>query len=94
MSYGLRVWDQSGNITLDTTDRTARFYGQYTIPGIANGSSYTLSIPGFSIGSWFAVAYHPYNVYITYASGSINVNRSANAGTKTTNSFVMLVFKT
>lgn len=29
MSYGLKVWDSSGNVTLDSTDQTFRYLGSY-----------------------------------------------------------------
>lgn len=52
MSYGLRVRDANGNITLDITDRLTRFGGQFDT-GTSNGS---LSIPMLSGGDpWIHV---------------------------------------
>lgn len=51
MSYGLRVWNGSGGLTLDTTTFTYQIMGQWTIDFSsstpANPGSVTLSIPGF-----------------------------------------------
>ena len=44
MSYGLRIWNSSGGLELDITDRITRFFAtySYSIPGFG---SVTVSIP-------------------------------------------------
>ena len=92
MSYGLRVWDASGALKLEITDRTARFVGAYTIPGIAVNGSYTLNISGFTVGSWFFSANHPYNVYLVPGSGQITFYHT-NLGSSASISFTVVFFK-
>ena len=55
MSYGLQVFDSSGNIILDTTDNTGKLLGTQTLvagtsgsvtnSAFANGTAYYLAIP-------------------------------------------------
>lgn len=45
MPSGLQVWDENGNITLDVTDRVARFIGQIDVPVNQSGSIY---VPEFA----------------------------------------------
>ena len=92
MSYGLKVWNSSGVLTLDVSDRTARFVGSYTIPSIAINGSYTLNISGFAVGTWFFSANHPYNVYLIPGSGKITLYHT-NLGNASSNSFTVVVFK-
>lgn len=49
MAYGLRVWDASGNLTLDTSTRLGRVLGYVEVT--TDGS---LTVPGFSTGTAFA----------------------------------------
>lgn len=52
MAYGLQVFDSSGNITLDTSDRLMRPVAQYVGTCPAN-SSVNLSVPGIvNDGTW------------------------------------------
>ncbi len=52
MSYGARVWDESGNLTMDTTTFTYQVLWQgvldFSAAGGATRTTYTLSIPGFN----------------------------------------------
>lgn len=51
MGQGLRVWDQYGNITLDTDDRTSRILGTIYVNWIDDR---TIQVPEFSQGTpWF-----------------------------------------
>ena len=53
MSYGLRIWNSSGGLELDITDRITRFFAAYSYSIPAFGSV-TVSIPGYSTdGTWF-----------------------------------------
>jgi hypothetical protein len=52
MTAGLQVWDESGNLVVDITDRLAKMLGTiYT--GAVSGSA---SVPGLSSGTPFYVA--------------------------------------
>ncbi|WP_433739006.1 hypothetical protein [Pseudomonas putida] len=48
MSYGARVWDENGNLTMDTTTFTYQVLWQGVIDFSGATPSYTLSIPGFN----------------------------------------------
>ena len=53
MSYGLRIWNSSGGLELDITDRITRFFASYSY-SIPRFGSVTVSIPGYSTdGTWF-----------------------------------------
>jgi len=52
MAYGLNVWDASGNVRLDTTDREVRFVALYT-GTTAGNSTTTITVSGMSNdGTW------------------------------------------
>lgn len=56
MSYGLRVWDASGNITVDVTDRLTRFFAVYSVSFTTTSSEPDkyIYINGISNdGTWF-----------------------------------------
>ena len=48
MSYGARVWDENGNLTMDTTTFTYQVIWQGVIDFSGSVPSYTLSIAGFN----------------------------------------------
>ena len=48
MSYGARVWDENGNLTMDTTTFTYQVIWQGVIDFSGVAPDYTLSIPGFN----------------------------------------------
>lgn len=58
MSYGLRVWDASGNLTLDVTDRITRVISTHSLnPGMFTSSGLVrtgkVSVPGaVDDGTW------------------------------------------
>lgn len=60
MSYGLRVWNASGSLRLDTTDFIGRLIqtGQvYIYPYSAQSKTVNVSVPGMSNdGTWFVSA--------------------------------------
>jgi len=52
MAYGLRVWDSSGNVRVDTTDRQMRFVALYTGSTSGNATT-TITVTGMSNdGTW------------------------------------------
>ena len=48
MAYGLRVWNASGQLTLDISDSLTRLLGSVTVSGTG-----VLNVPGFSTGRPF-----------------------------------------
>jgi hypothetical protein len=92
MSYGMRVWDASGNITLDVTDRITRFVTSITPGTIAANSTVSYSVPGIvDDGTWFLIVVNTWRpssnaisvfIVMTITSGFINAqNRSTTAWT-------------
>lgn len=56
MSYGLRVWDSSGALTLDVTNRITRIISSHAF-SIGANSMQTISVPGITTdGTWVAYA--------------------------------------
>lgn len=54
MAYGIKVWDSSGNVTLDVTDRLTREYGTGSVSWIEFQETNTITIPGITNdGTWF-----------------------------------------
>lgn len=54
MAYGIKVWDSSGNVTLDVTDRLTREYGTGSVYWEAFQVNNTITIPGITNdGTWF-----------------------------------------
>ena len=52
MAYGLQIFNSSGQIRLDTTDRTVRMYASYT-GTLTIGNIITISVPGMTDdGTW------------------------------------------
>lgn len=53
MATGIRIWDASGNLTVDTTDRLTRILGYTTLAASGSG---TVTDDGFLTGSPFYIA--------------------------------------
>lgn len=53
MSYGLRIWDASGALQVEVTDRIPRYEAAYSVPNISAGSTYTVNHPGFNISTHY-----------------------------------------
>jgi len=93
MSYGLRVWDASGNLTLDVSDRVATYVGAYVIPSLsALGSTYTLTHPSYPIGEYFFSTNCPRTVELTVLSGSMLFRKWA-GGSNPTGNFYVFFYK-
>ena len=67
MSYGLRVWNANGVLTLDITDRITRYISTHPfsmrIPVDQWNDNYSLNVPVSGIatdGSWFVVGDYEY----------------------------------
>lgn len=64
MSFGLKVWDENGVVTLDQLDRMGRYYATVTVPAIGGNSGVTVSVPGLTTSGFsYFLTYHP-TVYI------------------------------
>lgn len=71
MSYGLRVWDASGNLRLDISDRITRFWGEYTISFTTTSaeSPKYISVPDMTTdGTWFVLSSS--NNVVCYVEGA------------------------
>jgi len=74
MSQGLRVWNASGVLQLDITNRITRIHGTYSY-SIAAGSNTTISVPGISTdGTW--IAYAPF-VACLISAGSVQITNNS-----------------
>jgi hypothetical protein len=63
MSFGLKIWDESGNVTLDETSFTMRVVYSAVVKG-SNAKTYqTISVPGLTPtnGTAFVVPIGNYN---------------------------------
>ena len=56
MSYGLRVWDASGNLTLDVTDRLTRLVTSVTVSFTTSSNEADKYISITLIGDQFHIA--------------------------------------
>jgi hypothetical protein len=54
MSYGFKAYDESGNISIDITDRLTRLYGTYSVSAPTAYSIGTYNISGISPATHFA----------------------------------------
>lgn len=54
MTQGLRVWNASGNLMLDVTDRISRYVGNFPFTIPANQRTVFIPIAGVEASSWFA----------------------------------------
>ncbi|ROO33374.1 hypothetical protein SAMN05428955_3467 [Pseudomonas sp. 7SR1] len=64
MSYGLKIWDESGNVTLDETSFTMRVVYSGIVTGSHAATFQTISVPGLtpSNGAAFVVPVGNYSV--------------------------------
>ena len=52
MAYGLQIWDSSGNVRLDTSDRECRYVGFFT-GSVSSSSSVAVTVSGMATdGTW------------------------------------------
>lgn len=82
MAHGLQVFDSTGNITLDSSDRITRLLATYT--GIfyynSGDNSLTISVPGFfkNNETYLLVTVGNFGVHITcLASESVTISYSS-----------------
>lgn len=94
MPYGVRIWDGSSNLILDTTDRITRFVTSITPGTIAPTTTVTYSVPGIvDDGTWFLVVLNTWrpsdsaqysDIHMTIIPDNISV-RNINGTTAWTN---------
>jgi hypothetical protein len=92
MSYGLRIWDASGSIILNITDRLTRQIAVFTYIFPANSTGDLLfSVPGMTNdGTWFATT-NEFNVRVLIESNSVRVQHLYKLSAVPT--CVLMVFK-
>jgi hypothetical protein len=88
MSYGLRVWNSSGVVTLDIQNRITRFISQYNLV-VGGGATVTVSVPGMVNDGTWALYYFNSAASCTIQSGSFSCFNSQT----TTNTLFVLVFR-
>lgn len=89
MSYGLQVWNSSGQLILDVSDRLSRFIQSVTVT-LAKGASTTVPVAGYTTdGTWFvyATAYH-YLTIVEVNNGIYIKNSSPTTLTITTTLYI------
>jgi hypothetical protein len=70
MAYGLKVYDASSNIRLDTTDREFRYVAFYT-GSVAASASTTVSVSGLTNdGTWGLNETQGSNLYLDLSIGT------------------------
>lgn len=92
MAYGLKIYDASGNIRLDTTDRECRFVGLYT-GSVAASSTSNISVTGMSNdGTWGIneLSYSNFYLSIAFTSSGFSVT---NSNTFNAYSYIVQVFR-
>jgi len=82
-SYGLQLFDASGNIKFDTTDRNGFLLERLDVPSLtANGGQYSKTynvsiLAGIPVGSgWFFNGVIPYNITITQSGNTITITNN------------------
>lgn len=77
MSYGLQVWNSSGQLILDVSDRLSRFIQSVTVT-LAPGASITVPITGYTTdGTWFVYATSYIYVTIVEVNNGIYLKNSS-----------------
>tara|TARA_R110000787_G_scaffold104873_1_gene212246 strand:- start:479 stop:760 length:282 start_codon:yes stop_codon:yes gene_type:complete len=85
MAYGLNVWDASGNVRLDTSDREFRYVAFYT-GSVSASSSTNVSVSGLTNdGTWGLNETQGSNLFLELSIGTnqftVTNTNSFNSGT-------------
>ena len=82
MAYGLKIWNASGQVRMDTTDRTVKYYTIYS--GTGPNNNFDVTVPGFdSTEQWTAVDYqNREGATMTYGLGKITLTGYSGAAYK------------
>jgi|TARA_R110000744_G_scaffold287339_1_gene398503 hypothetical protein len=78
MAYGLQIWDSSGNVRLDTSDRECRYVGFFT-GSVGPSSSVTVTVSGMANdGTWGLneLAYSNFYVSVSMGSGQFVISNA------------------
>jgi hypothetical protein len=78
MTVGLRIWNTSGALVLEYTDRITRYAGQYGYAINGNNMSTVLYVPGFDPSTWLAYSNKRHGISPFY--GGVTITRIANSG--------------
>lgn len=78
MATALKVWDASGNLILDVTDRITRILGYTTLPA---SSSNALTDAGFSTGTPFFIAIRSNGTGTAFNGAAVAVDISFSGNT-------------
>lgn len=72
MSFGLRTWDEAGNIDIDVTTRLHRFHSKRTVTLQANTGTWArFSVPGLiDDGTWIVLVFKTY-IAVNIAPGEV-----------------------
>ena len=85
MAYGLQIWDASGNVRLDTSDREFRYVAFYT-GSVSASSSTNVSVSGLTNdGTWGLNETQGSNLFLELSIGTnqftVTNTNSFNSGT-------------
>ena len=78
MAYGLQIWDASGNVRLDTSDRECRYVGFFT-GSVSSSSSVAVTVSGMATdGTWGLneLAYSNFYVSVSMGSGQFVISNA------------------
>jgi len=98
MAYGLKIYDASGNVRLDTTDRQVKVNSVHQGVFTASGQSATVTgITGFDITdpTW-SIDVLPISLYMTLTttSGGFTISRSSDDPSTLSVFWKVIVFRT
>lgn len=92
MAYGLQIWDASGNVRLDTSDREFRYVAFYTGSVSANSSA-NVSVSGLTNdGTWGLNETQGSNLFLELSIGS-NQFTVANTSSSNSGTYNVQVFR-
>ena len=90
MSFGLRVWDQYGNMTLDMSDRATRFHSRHVV-SVPSEGSVTIPVAGMSgNGTWGFHMWSLLRVSAQIVTGGVKVTNYRDTATA---SATIIVFR-
>lgn len=80
MSHGIQVWNASGGLTLDVTDRITRFVASFNVSVPAYGSYTDVAYSGVEPGSWAAYSGNGADILPKIENGFIRCYRRMSVG--------------
>jgi len=82
MAYGLKVYDASGNVRLDTTDREFRYVADYS-GNLAAGTTTNITVTGLSNDGTWGVneqGNFSWHLDISISTNTLTVESTASSG--------------